>query len=44
MNFYCVDAAGRTAGAALWSGGKYVVGDAGGVRVLESAWLFKKDS
>lgn len=44
VNFYCVDAAGRTAGAALWSGGKYVVGDAGGVRVLESAWLFKKDS
>ena len=32
VNFYCVDAAGRAAGAAIWSGGKYVVGDADGVR------------
>ncbi len=44
VNFYCVDAAGRAAGAALWSGGKYVVGDAGGVRVLDSAWLYKRDA
>jgi len=44
VNFYCVDAAGRTAGAALWSGGTYVVGDAAGVRTLESAWLYKKDA
>ncbi len=44
VNFYCVDAAGRAAGAALWSGSKYVVGDAGGVRTLESAWLYRKDA
>jgi N4-(beta-N-acetylglucosaminyl)-L-asparaginase len=42
VNFYCVDAAGRTAGAAIWSGSKYVLGDADGVRVLESAYLYKK--
>ena len=44
VNFYCVDAAGRAAGAALWSGSKYVVGDAGGVRTLESAWLYRRDA
>ena len=43
VNFYCVDAKGRTAGAAIWSGSKYVVADdAGGVRTLESAYLYKK--
>ena len=44
MNFYCVDAAGRAGGAAIWSGGKYVVGDADGVRKLEAAWLYKRDA
>lgn len=44
VNFYCVDAAGRSAGAAIWSGGKYVVGDAAGVRTVDSAWLYKRDS
>jgi N4-(beta-N-acetylglucosaminyl)-L-asparaginase len=44
VNFYCVDAAGRAGGAALWSGGKYVVGDAEGVRTLDSAYLYKRDS
>ncbi len=33
---------GRTAGAAIWCGGKYVVGDNEGVRTLESAYLYKK--
>ncbi len=42
VSFYCVDASGRTAGAAIWSGGKYVVGDTEGVRTLESAYLYKK--
>ena len=42
VSFYCVDAKGRTAGAAIWSGSKYVVGDNEGVRVLESAWLYKR--
>ena len=43
VNFYCVDAAGRAAGAALWSGGKYVLGDTAGVRTIDSAWLYKRD-
>jgi N4-(beta-N-acetylglucosaminyl)-L-asparaginase len=44
VNFYCVDAKGRTAGAAIWSGSKHVVGDNEGVRTLESAYLYKKQS
>jgi N4-(beta-N-acetylglucosaminyl)-L-asparaginase len=44
VNFYCVDAAGRAAGAAIWSGSTYVVGDAEGVRTLDSAYLYRKDS
>lgn len=43
VSFYCVDALGRTAGASIWSGAKYVVGDADGVKTLESAYLYKKD-
>jgi N4-(beta-N-acetylglucosaminyl)-L-asparaginase len=42
VSFYAIDAKGRTAGAAIWSGAKYVVGDNEGVRTLESAWLYKK--
>jgi N4-(beta-N-acetylglucosaminyl)-L-asparaginase len=42
VQFYCVDARGRTAGATIWSGGKHVVGDNDGVRVVESAYLYKK--
>src|SRR5450631_3968543 len=42
VNFYAMDAKGRTAGAAIWSGSKYVVGDNDGVRTLESAYLYKK--
>ena len=44
VNFYCVDAAGRAGGAAIWSGGKYVTGDADGVRALDSAYLYEQDS
>jgi N4-(beta-N-acetylglucosaminyl)-L-asparaginase len=44
VNFYCVDAGGRTAGAAIWSGSKYVAGDPDGVRTLESAFLYKRDA
>jgi len=40
--YYAVDPKGRTAGAAIWSGSKYVVGDNEGVRTLESAYLYKK--
>ena len=44
VQFYCVDAAGRTAGAAIWSGSKYVVGDAEGVRTLDCAYLHRRDA
>lgn len=40
--FYCVDASGRTASAAIWSGVKYVVADTDGVTTREAAWLYKK--
>lgn len=42
VSFYCVNAQGRAAGAAIWSGVKHVVADKDGVRTLESAWLYKK--
>jgi N4-(beta-N-acetylglucosaminyl)-L-asparaginase len=44
VNFYAVDVKGRTAGAAIWSGSKYVVGDNDGVKTLESAYLYKRGS
>ena len=44
VSFYAVDAKGSTAGAAIWSGSKYVVGDNDGVRTLESAYLYKKEA
>jgi N4-(beta-N-acetylglucosaminyl)-L-asparaginase len=40
VTYYCVDASGRTASAAIWSGGKYVVADPKDVFVRESAWLY----
>lgn len=43
VNFYCVDAQGRHAGASMWSGGKHVVGDDAGVRTLDSAYLYKRE-
>ncbi|MFI5180164.1 MAG: N(4)-(beta-N-acetylglucosaminyl)-L-asparaginase [Thermoanaerobaculia bacterium] len=42
--FYCIDDKGRTASARIWSGGKHVVADSEGVRIVESAWLYKKGS
>ena len=42
VSFYCVDARGRTAGAAIWSGAKYIVADNEGVRTVESAYLYKR--
>ena len=44
VNFYCVDARGRTGGAAIWSGNKHVVADLDGVRTVDSAYLYKRDS
>ena len=42
VTFYAIDAKGKTAGAAIWSGSKYVVGDNDGVRTPEAAYLYKK--
>jgi N4-(beta-N-acetylglucosaminyl)-L-asparaginase len=42
VSFYAIDAKGQTAGAAIWSGSKHVVGDNDGVRTVESAYLYKK--
>jgi N4-(beta-N-acetylglucosaminyl)-L-asparaginase len=43
VHFYCVDARGRAAGAAIWSGAKYVFGDNEGVKTLDSAYLYRRD-
>ena len=43
VTFYCVDAKGRTAGASMLSGAKYVVGDKDGVRSLDTAYLYKRE-
>jgi N4-(beta-N-acetylglucosaminyl)-L-asparaginase len=42
VSFYCVDAKGKTASAAIWSGVKYVVADKDGVYTRESAHLYKR--
>ena len=44
VNFYAIDANGKTAGAAIWSGSKHVVADGEGVRTVESAYLYKRGS
>jgi N4-(beta-N-acetylglucosaminyl)-L-asparaginase len=44
VKFYCVDPQGRTAGAAIWSGAKYVVADANDVAVREAAYLYKRSA
>ena len=43
VNFYALDAKGRTGGAAILSGGKHVVADLDGVKTVESAYLYKKE-
>ena len=43
INFYVVNKKGEHAGAALWSGGHYAVADASGARLLESAYLYKRE-
>lgn len=42
VTLYCVDAQGRAAGAAIWSGQNYVVGDDAGVRTLPCASLYTR--
>lgn len=42
VNLYCVDTRGRTAGASIWSGQKYVVADLDGVKSLDSAFLYPR--
>ena len=44
VHFYCVDTSGRTAGVSIWSGKTHVVGDAAGVRVVENAYLYRRDA
>ncbi len=34
---------GEYAGAALWSGARFAVADASGARLLESAYLYKRE-
>ncbi len=43
VNFTCVDARGRAAWAATWSGSKHVFGDNQGVKIFDSAYLYKRD-
>lgn len=43
LNFYAVAKDGRFAGACAYEGGKFAVADAQGARVVESAYLFKRD-
>ncbi len=43
VSFYAIDAKGRTAGAAIWSGIKHVVADDAGVTTVESAYLYKRE-
>ena len=43
VHFYCVDVLGRAAGAAIWSGAKWVLGDNQGVKTLDSAYLYRRD-
>ncbi len=44
VNLYCVDARGRHAAAAIWSGGKYVACEGDDVKTLDSAYLYKRDA
>lgn len=43
LNFYAVSKDGRTAGACAYQGARYAVADASGARLVESAYLFKRE-
>ena len=43
LNFYAVHKDGRFGGAGLYQGSRYAVADAGGARLVECAYLFRRD-
>ena len=43
LNFYALAKDGRVGGAALYEGSKYAVADEKGARLVESAYLFRRD-
>ena len=43
LNFYAVSKDGRFAGACAYQGSKFAVADAQGARLVESAYLFKRE-
>ena len=43
VNFYAVNKKGEYAGAAIWSGSRFAVADASGARLLDSAYLYKRE-
>jgi N4-(beta-N-acetylglucosaminyl)-L-asparaginase len=43
LNFYAVSKDGRFAGACAYQGSRYAVADSGGARLMESAYLFKRE-
>lgn len=43
INFYVVNKKGEYASAALWSGARFAVADAGGARLQDSAYLYKRE-
>jgi N4-(beta-N-acetylglucosaminyl)-L-asparaginase len=43
INFYAVNKKGEYAGAALWSGSHFAVADASGARLMDSAYLYKRE-
>lgn len=42
LNFYAVNKAGETGGAALYEGASHAVADAAGARLVDSAFLFRR--
>jgi N4-(beta-N-acetylglucosaminyl)-L-asparaginase len=43
LDFYAINKRGEWAGACCYQGSRYAVADAGGARLVESAYLFKRD-
>src|SRR3712207_5947345 len=43
LNFYAISKDGTVAGATAYQGGRYAVADAQGARLVESAYLFKRE-
>jgi N4-(beta-N-acetylglucosaminyl)-L-asparaginase len=43
LDFYALSKDGRVAGASAYQGGRYAVADAAGARVVDSAYLFRRE-